>query len=59
MLPKGLRIVLLTLPISTSLHAQTSEALNEIKAKVWEAQLVQRNFAAGLRHCSELNGTNF
>jgi hypothetical protein len=33
MLPKGLRIVLLTLPISTSLHAQTSEALNEIKAK--------------------------
>jgi hypothetical protein len=21
--------------------------------------LVQRNFAAGLRHCSELNGTNF
>src|SRR5215472_17327518 len=59
MLPKGLWIVLLTLPISTSLHAQTSDALNEIKAKIWEAQLVQRNFAGGLRHCTELNGTNF
>ena len=26
---------------------------------MWEAELVQRNFAAGLRHCNELNGTNF
>jgi hypothetical protein len=33
--------------------------LNDLKAKIWEAQLVQRNFAAGLRHCNELNGTNF
>jgi hypothetical protein len=55
----GLWAVLLALTFSTPLHAQTSEALNEIKAKIWEAQLVQRNFAAGLRHCSELNGTNF
>ena len=31
----------------------------EVEAKIWEAQLVQRNFAAGLRHCNELNGTNF
>jgi hypothetical protein len=51
--------VLLALASSTPLHAQSSEALNEIKAKIWEAQLVQRNFAAGLRHCRELNGTNF
>jgi hypothetical protein len=51
--------VLLALTSSTPLHAQSTEALNEIKAKVWEAQLVQRNFAAGLRHCNELNGTNF
>jgi hypothetical protein len=51
--------VLLALASSTPLHAQNPEALNEIKAKIWEAQLVQRNFAAGLRHCSELNGTNF
>jgi tRNA nucleotidyltransferase/poly(A) polymerase len=55
----GLWAVLLVLIASTPLHAQKSEALNDIKAKVWEAQLVQRNFAAGLRHCDELNGTNF
>jgi hypothetical protein len=55
----GLWAVPLVLTASTPLHAQKSEALNDIKAKVWEAQLVQRNFAAGLRHCNELNGTNF
>src|SRR5215469_12504512 len=59
MMRKGLWAVLLAMPMATPLHAQTSEALNEIKAKIWEAQLVQRNFAAGLRHCNELNGTNF
>lgn len=55
----GLWVVLLVLTASTPLHAQNSEALNDIKGKIWEAQLVQRNFAAGLRHCNELNGTNF
>lgn len=55
----GLWAVLLVLTASTPLHAQNSEALNDVKAKVWEAQMVQRNFAAGLRHCNELNGTNF
>jgi hypothetical protein len=55
----GLWTVLLAFMISSPLHAQTSQAVNEIKAKIWEAQLAQRNFAAGLRHCSELNGTNF
>jgi hypothetical protein len=49
----GLWTVLLALTIATPLQAQTSQAANE------EAQLVQRNFAAGLRHCNELNGTNF
>jgi hypothetical protein len=51
--------ILLVLTASTPLRAQNSEPLNEIKAKIWEAQLVQRNFSAGLRHCNELNGTNF
>lgn len=51
--------VMLVLTASTPLQAQNSEALNDIKAKIWEAQLVQRNFSAGLRHCNELNGTNF
>jgi hypothetical protein len=55
----GLWAVLLVLTASTPLHAQNPEAFNDIKGKIWEAQLVQRNFAAGLRHCNELNGTNF
>ena len=46
----GLLALLLVLTASTPLHAQVSEALNDIKAKIWEAQLVQRNFAGGLRH---------
>ena len=43
----------------TGLWSLLLEALNDIKAKIWEAQLAQRNFAGGLRHCNELNGTNF
>jgi hypothetical protein len=55
----GLWALLLVLTASIPLRAQNSEALNDIKAKIWEAQLVQRNFSGGLRHCNELNGTNF
>jgi hypothetical protein len=40
----------------SSLHAQT---LTELKGKISDAETAQRNFAAGLRHCNELNGTNF
>jgi hypothetical protein len=48
----------LGLMVASALHAQDA-ALEDLKAKIWEAELAQRNFAAGLRHCSELNGTNF
>jgi hypothetical protein len=47
----------LALTVASSLYAQ--DALNELKARIWEAELAQRNFAAGLPHCRELNGTNF
>jgi len=59
MMRAGLWSLLLVLTASNPLHAQNSEALNNIKAKIWEAQSVQRNFSGGLRHCNELNGTNF
>ena len=45
--------------LASSLHAQDLAELNDLKARIWEAELAQRNFAAGLPHCSELNGTNF
>jgi hypothetical protein len=47
----------LALAVASSLYAQ--DAVNELKGKIWEAEVAQRNFAAGLPHCSELNGTNF
>lgn len=59
MMRAGLCSLLLVLTASNPLHAQNSEALNDIKAKIWQAQSVQRNFSGGLRHCNELNGTNF
>ena len=40
-------------------QAQDLTELNELKAKIWEAEVAQRNFAAGLPHGSELRGTNF
>jgi hypothetical protein len=55
-------VVLFAVITSTSLYAQTAQnadAINDIKAKIFDAQLAQRNFSGGLRHCSELNGTNF
>jgi len=42
-----------------STEVQASTEVNDLKAKIWEAELAQRNFAAGLPHCNELNGTNF
>ena len=45
-------------PTSTD-QAQDLTELNELKAKIWEAEVAQRNFAASLPHCSELNGANF
>ena len=48
-------------PVQPTLSDQVQDLteLNELKAKIWEAEVAQRNFAAGLPHCSELNGTNF
>ena len=43
---------------STPLCAQDT-TINDLKVKIFEAKTVQQRFTAGLRHCSELNGTNF
>jgi hypothetical protein len=49
----------IALTLASPLHAQDLTELNDLKAKIWEAELAQRNFAAGLPYCSELNSTNF
>jgi hypothetical protein len=50
---------LLALLLASPVHAQNAEGVSEIKSKIWDAELAQRNFARGLPHCNELNGTNF
>src|SRR5215472_19193599 len=39
--------------------ASCANGTERSQGKIWEAELAQRNFAAGLPHCGELNGTNF
>jgi len=39
-------------------HAQ-SAAIDDLKGKIFDAKMAQQTFAGGLRHCSELNGSNF
>jgi hypothetical protein len=59
--PKAVRTESVKPPVQPTLsdRAQDLSELNELKAKIWEAEVAQRNFLAGLPHCSELNGTNF
>jgi hypothetical protein len=44
--------------IATPLCAQ-SAAINDLKGKIFDAKMAEQSFAGGLKHCSELNGTNF
>jgi hypothetical protein len=48
-----------------SLRAQTPAAndlkakVDDLKGKIFDARMVQRTFASGLKFCNELDGTNF
>jgi hypothetical protein len=46
------------MPIVTPLYAQTA-AIDDLKGKIFDAKMAQQTFAGGLKHCSELDGTNF
>ena len=43
---------------SVRVRAQTA-AINDLKGKIFDAKMAQQTFAGGLKHCSELDGTNF
>lgn len=43
---------------ASPLCAQTT-AINDLKGKIFDAKMAQQTFAAGLKHCSELDGTTF
>ncbi len=44
--------------VATPVRAQNADIEN-LKGKISAAQMAQQNFAKGLPHCGELNGTNF
>ncbi len=43
---------------SAPAYAQNA-AINDLKGKIFDARMAQQTFAGGLKHCSELDGTNF
>ena len=45
----GFSAVMLALPLCSPLYAQDANTLNDLKAKIFDAQMAQRNFASGLR----------
>jgi hypothetical protein len=50
--------VVLALNFSGPLRAQT-DAINDLKSKIFDAKVAQQSFSGGLPHCSEFDGTNF
>jgi hypothetical protein len=44
--------------LATPLHAQTA-AINDLRGKIFDAKMAEQTFAAGLKHCGELDGTTF
>jgi hypothetical protein len=43
---------------AASVHAE-NPTINDLKGKIFDAKMTEQTFAAGLRHCNELDGTNF
>jgi hypothetical protein len=57
-LPAAAMAVILVSSFPAPARAQNA-AINELKGKIFDAKMAQQTFAAGLKHCSELNGSNF
>jgi len=54
----ALGAIALALNFSIPAHAQNA-SINDLKGRIFDAKMTQQTFAGGLRHCSELDGTNF
>ena len=62
----ALSAIFFALALSTPACAQDNSqgnskdtSINDLKAKIFDAKTVQQRFTSGLRHCRELNGSNF
>jgi len=40
-------------------HAQDAAAINELRGKIFDAEMTSKTFAPGLRYCGQFDGTNF
>lgn len=54
----ALAAIVLAFDFSAPVRAQNA-AIDDLKGKIFDANMAQQTFAGGLRHCSELDGTNF
>lgn len=50
--------IVLAVNFAAPLRAQNA-GIDDLKGKIFDAKKIQQTFAAGLTHCSELDGTNF
>jgi hypothetical protein len=51
-------VIAIACNFSVAGHAQ-NDAVNDLKGKIFDAKMAQQTFAAGLKHCNELDGTSF
>jgi hypothetical protein len=49
--------VALALLLASPAHGES--LINDLKAKIFDAKMALKTFVGGLRHCNELDGTNF
>jgi hypothetical protein len=54
----GLAFVAIGVSVPGSLHAQ-SLTINQLKSKIFDAKIIEKTFAKGLRYCKELDGKHF
>jgi len=54
----ALGAITLAFAFSAPIRAQNA-AINDLRGKIFDAKMAQQTFAGGLKHCSELDGTNF
>jgi len=57
----SLAAILLTVPalfFSAPVRAQNA-AINDLRGKIFDAKMAKETFAGGLKHCGELDGSNF
>ena len=50
--------IVVTLTLSAAARAQNA-AINDLRGKIFDAKMAKETFAGGLKHCGELDGSNF